>query len=133
MSSNGKKVIVKKLAKVAKGDVDSAKLEENRIGDRLIEIWCKRNGDNMNSQCFVCNNKLHFRDFYCDYAMKMNLDNLEPLCLSCMKGLKKYNDTQDEEEQSRSDAIERRLLKAAQEADEESETRKKKNKYRSWY
>ena len=111
--------------------------EKDQINDRLIDIWCKRNGDFMNGLCFACDHKLHLRDFLCDYASKMDLNTLEPLCLSCMKGLKSYTDssdsdskpklkyanyeddytTSDEARQVKSNKIEKRLLKEAREQD----------------
>ena len=111
MSSKGKKTQVKK-------SLSDSSSKNKIIERRLIEVWCKRNGDSMNSKCFSCENKLHFNDYFTDYTKQMELDNLEPLCLSCMKGLKKYNEMKKEnsdsetssEVQRRNTRIENELL-----------------------
>ena len=62
--------------------------------DIRIKVWIKHNGDTFVGSCFVCKNKLHFKD--CDIGhiipsskggSSLDIDNLRPLCTSCNRGM----------------------------------------------
>jgi hypothetical protein len=53
------------------------------------DVWKKRNGNNMNGKCIICQDNIEFDNFHCGHILSENnggsttLDNLEPICIGC--------------------------------------------------
>jgi hypothetical protein len=56
-------------------------------------VWYKRNGENMNGKCYVCNDELMIDNMECGhiiphvYQGKIELNNLEPICKNCNRDM----------------------------------------------
>lgn len=56
-------------------------------------VWYKRNGENMNGKCYVCNEELMIDNMECGHIIphvyhgKIELDNLEPICKNCNRDM----------------------------------------------
>ena len=52
-------------------------------------VWSKRNDDNLNGMCYVCEQRLEYDNFECGHVDSVNnggkteLNNLEPICRKC--------------------------------------------------
>ena len=64
------------------------------------EVWKKRNGSNMNGNCYCCNDDIEYDCFHCGHIISefngglTNLQNIEPICQKCnlSMGIKNMND-----------------------------------------
>jgi hypothetical protein len=67
---------------------------------RRLEVWQKRNGNTLQSKCFVCEYSLEYDDMECGHVVPFvyggdsQVDNLEPICKSCNRemGIMNLND-----------------------------------------
>ena len=53
------------------------------------DVWKKRNRNNMDGKCLICQDNIEFDNFHCGHIISENnggsttLNNLEPICLGC--------------------------------------------------
>jgi hypothetical protein len=84
-------------------DVSFSKFALNRpmIGkQKRIDVWKKRNGQNMVGHCYVCNEDMGFENMECGHIVSFfhgggcELSNLEPICKTCNRdmGILNLND-----------------------------------------
>ena len=57
------------------------------------DLWIKESGNNMNSNCYVCNKGITFENFHCGHIISVkeggsnNINNLKPICPGCNYGM----------------------------------------------
>lgn len=61
------------------------------------QVWVTNCGENFNSQCFCCKNKITVYQWECGHIIsefeggKLTIDNLKPICSTCNKSMGTQN------------------------------------------
>lgn len=72
--------------------------KRHTISKRLREkVWMKHNGNRVIGKCYCCNNTISCFDFESGHVVSVSnggqndLDNLQPICLTCNRGMSEMN------------------------------------------